>query len=328
VGGNGIGLLGRVETAMNPGASFCHGPVSLRIQSIVYRNDQSALLRAFESVDRAVEMAMAAGLLSEASMNYGDCSPTRMVDDILLTQMKSSSTALREVSAVFFDANLGTARGHNRLQKGSTSTLLMIMNPDVVLAPDALIELIKPFQAPGVGMTEGRQVPIEHPKTYDQATGETAWASTATAVIPNNLFEALNGFDADTFFLYCDDVDFSWRVRLAGYKIIFQASAAVFHDKRLSEKGGWLASDAEKYYSAEAALLMAYKWSRPNLLKRYLAQFKNSPESEHQRAAAEFLNRESNQNLPAQLDRENKIGVFVKGNYARHRFDLFDAQRV
>jgi len=32
------------------------------------------------------------------------------------------------------------------------------------------------------------------------------------------LFLELQGFDADTFFLYCDDVDLSWRVRLAAIR--------------------------------------------------------------------------------------------------------------
>ena len=32
-------------------------------------------------------------------------------------------------------------------------------------------------------------------------------------MIPLPLFRELGGFDADNFFLYCDDVDFSWLVR-------------------------------------------------------------------------------------------------------------------
>ena len=66
------------------------------------------------------------------------------------------------------------------------------------------------------------------------------------------LFERLEGFDADTFFLYCDDVDFSWRVRLAGYKVVHRSSAVVFHDKRVDHQGGLISGAAERYY-----------WQRP-----------------------------------------------------------------
>jgi len=33
---------------------------------------------------------------------------------------------------------------------------------------------------------------------------------------PSRLFRALDGFDAETFFLHGEDVDFSWRMKVAG----------------------------------------------------------------------------------------------------------------
>jgi GT2 family glycosyltransferase len=311
---------------MSPEEPFAVGPVTLHVQSIVYRNEHAALARAFESLDRAVDFAIAGRLISAVSMTYGDCSPVSVVDEAFLKRLTDSATAISEVRKIFFGENIGTARGHNKLANGSGAMLTLVMNPDVILAPNALIELVRPFQRAGVGMTEARQVPIEHPKEYDTTTGETSWASTAAAVIPTALLHALDGFDADTFFLYCDDVDFSWRVRLAGYKIIFQPSAAVFHDKRLSIFGGWMPSGAEKYYSAEAALLMAQKWSRPDLVERYLSDFTASQESEHHRATAEFLRRRSANLLPAALDPNHKISTFVNGNYTRHRFELLKSE--
>jgi hypothetical protein len=61
--------------------------------------------------------------------------------------------------------------------------------------------------------------------------------------------------------MYCDDVDFSWRARLAGYRVVYQPTACVFHDKRLDPDGQIVAGEAEVYYSAEASLMMAWKWS-------------------------------------------------------------------
>jgi GT2 family glycosyltransferase len=198
----------------------------------------------------------------------------------------------------------------------------LIMNPDIRVAPTVLRELIAPFRHPGIGETEARQLPIEHPKCFDPTTGETSWAATACAMIPRAILEELNGFDADTFFLYCDDVDFSWRVRLKGFKVIYQPSATVFHDKRLTPEGGWMAGEAEKYYSAEASLMMAHKWSRPDLVEQYLFYFRKSGADYLERAAAEYVKRRDESRLPLPLDAEARITQFVGTNYAAHRFSF------
>jgi hypothetical protein len=313
---------------MSPKIPFAPGPAQLRIQSIIYRNERAAINRAFESLDGAARQAIASGVISGVSLVWGDCSPEPVLDDDMIAALGAGASVMNAVERVYFGENLGTARGHNRLAEGAADGLTLIMNPDVVFAPDALIELIRPFQRAGVGMTEARQIPIEHPKDYDRETGETCWATTAAAVIPNALLRALDGFDAESFFLYCDDVDFSWRVRMAGYKVIFQPSAAVFHDKRLSASGGWMPSDAERYYSAEAALMMAHKWSRPDLVKRYLSDFQAIEDVHLQKAASVFLQRQEDGLLPAAVDPKHRIGVFTDGNYTRHRFQLVQSESV
>ena len=91
---------------------------------------------------------------------------------------------------------------------------------------------MEPLKLKEVGMVEARQTPLEHAKEYNTKTGgETEWASTACTVFKTEVYNKINGFDAETFFLYCDDLDFSWRVRLAGYKIIYMPSAIVYHAK-------------------------------------------------------------------------------------------------
>ena len=56
-------------------------------------------------------------------------------------------------------------------------------------------------------------------------------------MIRAELLQQIGGFDGDSFFMYGDDVDFSWRARLAGYQVIHQPSARVFHDKRIQVDG-------------------------------------------------------------------------------------------
>ena len=88
----------------------------------------------------------------------------------------------------------------------------------------------------------------------------------AFAVTPRDLFDELGGFDEQTFFMYCDDVDYSWLVRESGHRVVFQPAAVVFHDKRLRHDGAWQPTSAERYYSAQAALLLAHKWSRDDVV--------------------------------------------------------------
>jgi GT2 family glycosyltransferase len=184
-----------------------------------------------------------------------------------------------------------------------------------------LVELIKPLRARGVGAAEARQLPIEHPKDYDCATGETGWATGACMMVPTALAKALGGFDAESFFLYCDDVDLSWRIRLAGLKIVYQPSAGVFHDKRLSADGILPPGPAQQYYSAEAALVIAHKYDRPDLVRRTLFEYDASDLSYLRQAAAAFRAREAAGRLP-RVTPAPGIAEFVGTNFTRHRFPL------
>jgi GT2 family glycosyltransferase len=296
--------------------------LTLGIQSVLYQNDLEDIDRALASIARAADLAIAGGACLSVTVFYGDSSASPCLTKADLLSLSARHNWAVQIEYDFFDGNLGSARGHNRLAEANNADILLIQNPDVIVAPRLFEVMLGEFAKPGTGMVEAKQLPIEHPKDYDIRTGETCWATTACAMIPSSLFRQLNGFDADSFFLYCDDVDFSWRVRLAGFKVIFQPAAVVFHDKRLGDDGGWQPSGAEKYYSAEAALLMTYKWSRPDLTKLCLEEFKRSNEEHLQRAATEFERRQTEGDLPEQIDPGHRIGKFINGMYAQHRFPL------
>lgn len=295
---------------------------TLRVHSILYGNEPERIRQAIEHLNRAADFAIASGVFSAVELVYGDCSPEPALSDEFVRELGKSCEAISSFEHRFFDANLGSAQGHNRLLEDVDSDYVLIMNPDIMLAPHTLLELFRPYQFKQTGMVEARQLPIEHPKAYDPKTGETSWAATACALIPTLVIKELGGFDHETFFLYCDDVDFSWRVRLSGRKVIYQATAIVYHDKRLGQSGAWQPGEAEKYYSAEAALLLAHKYSRPDLVKAILRDFSNSQEPHFQRAVDNYEEREQNNTLPNPIDPDHKVGAFVNGAYAKHRFSM------
>ncbi|WP_141501873.1 glycosyltransferase [Paenibacillus luteus] len=296
----------------------------LQIQSVLYNNEAPRIIRSIKSIVRAADFAINKQIFTEITVYYGDGSQEPVFTDQELKDLNSEFGEYIQIKYDYFESNLGSARGHNRLANHSDSDFIMIINPDIILAPDTLLQLAEPYANPKqkVGVVEARQLPVEHPKSYNTRTGETSWASTACVLIPRLVFEEVNGFDADTFFLYCDDVDFSWMARLKGYRIIFQPSAVAFHDKILSKNAAWQTSDAEDYYSAEAGLLMAYKWSRNDILENILTYFENSDVSYYKKAAEEFKRRKRDGKLPEQVDSNHRIGEFINNNYGKMRFSL------
>jgi len=301
---------------------FVTGPASLRVQSVLYGNDKESIDRALENMAGAIQLAQRAGAITTAEIALGDCSsaPLFTASEIDAREQSLREQGLTRLEYRFFDANLGSAAGHNRLSSTAQADLLLIQNPDIVAAPNLLVELIAPLRLPRVGQVEARQLPVEHPKTYDVNTGDTPWATTACSLIPRAVMEQLGGFDHETFFLYCDDVDFSWRARLAGYRVVFQPSAAAVHDKRLTPQGERMVGAAEEYYSAEAALMLAHKYSRPDMVKRVQRQLEHGGSDTQKRALQTFLKRQAEKRLPGPIDAAHRVAQFTDGYYAKHRW--------
>ena len=74
------------------------------------------------------------------------------------------------------------------------------------------------------------------------------------ALIKRDIFRELGGFDG-RFFLYVEDVDFSWRIRLSGYSVGFAPRARVAHHLSVSNKSKPM--DAQKLYYRHRNLLRA-----------------------------------------------------------------------
>lgn len=296
--------------------------ISVQIQSVLYHNDASALEKAICNVENAVSVYKKHGGEIECEIHYGDASKEPIFSEEEISLLKKNYPELKDICYTFFQENTGTAKGHNKLADNCRSEYIMVMNPDVLVTPRFFIEMLKPFRDEKVGLTEARQTPIEHPKEYSIKSLQTGWSTTACVVFPTRIYKEIHGFDEASFFMYCDDVDFSWRIRLAGYHLIYRPRAAVYHAKRLSASGAWQPTNAERYYSAEAALMMAYKWSNEELLNKLLFDFKKSKDKIFNKAAQEFMNRKKAGRLPKQLDKEHKIASFIDGGYSKHRFAI------
>lgn len=131
--------------------------------------------------------------------------------------------------------NLGFGAGCNRGAALGSSEYILFINVDTEVSPTLFAELESAISAapPEVAAFECRQLPIETGHHIDPVTLETTWASAAALVVRRDAFEAVGGFD-EHIFMYCEDVDLSWRLRAAGYRIQYVPAAEVWHYSRIS----------------------------------------------------------------------------------------------
>ena len=293
---------------------------ALQAQSVLYQNEKRALLRALEYLANAVRVEReTAGQLGAVTLRWGDASPEPLFTPAEIDAFGARFADELTLEYRFFGRNTGSALGHDLLGLESDAALLLVMNPDVLLAPRSLAALHAALDEPGTALAEARQTPLEHPKVYDEKSRETPWSATACALLRAEPFRQLGGFDSESFFLYGDDVDYSWRLRLAGYRLRYCPEAPACHPKRLDAQGRWEPTAAEKTYAAECALMLSYKWSRPKRLQRLLANFAEGT-PEERAAAADFERRRAEGRLPRRLDAEHRVANFTDWGYAPMRF--------
>jgi GT2 family glycosyltransferase len=155
--------------------------------------------------------------------------------------------------------NNGFARGMNLLASLGSAEFMFILNPDTEMDHDALQILVRrAVSDPQIAICEARQYPREHPKRSDPVTGETAWCSGAAALIRRSAFEEVGGFDERLFFMYCEDVDFSWKLWLRGWKCVYVPEAVVTHHTQDLVPGKQ--RTLENYFTFRNSLFLFYRF--------------------------------------------------------------------
>lgn len=230
---------------------------NISIGIILYHTPEPELLRMVRVLNQAARVAAETGFAS-AEIVLADNSQQWSQDDIGRIA-NAADTVLHFVPTV---ENVGFGRGHNHLMRHAFGTLgathYFCLNPDGYLHPNALTELYKAILFHKLpALIEARQFPSEHPKDYDAETIETNWNSAGCLIIPRFLFDLTGGFD-ERFFMYCEDVDLSWRVWGSGYRCLV-APNALFHHHVAGRKHSLVA----ERQSLESGRILAEKWGVP-----------------------------------------------------------------
>jgi GT2 family glycosyltransferase len=155
-----------------------------------------------------------------------------------------------EVRLVRNDENVGFGSACNQAAALATGRHLVFLNFDCEPEPGWLDELVRCAEDdPGIGAAQA--VVLHRDETVNTAGNrlhylgfswaphrgtapsgpptEIAVASGACMLVPAGRFREVGGF-WETMFLYCEDTDLSWRLRLAGLRIVVCPTARVRHD--------------------------------------------------------------------------------------------------
>lgn len=149
--------------------------------------------------------------------------------------------------------NLGFAGGCNLGAKHATGDVIVFLNPDTIVAPGALRQLARRLEDESIAIAMARLRLLWEPSLLNSsgtvvhisglgwAGGYAENASTVCApvdvVAPSGAamamradeFERLGGFRPE-FFLYHEDQELGWRVRMAGKRVVIDPEADVYHD--------------------------------------------------------------------------------------------------
>lgn len=296
--------------------------MKISVQSILYKTPVPALERYLHSLEMAARRVKNEFGGSVVTVRWGDASPTRAIGHDILEQWTERFAAAFTLKYVFFESNTGHAAGQNRLTEQSDDDILVFANPDLVMLDDSLTALCGTLLGdPEIGVVDGKQIPIEHPKHFDYETGVTSWCSGAFSAVRRTEFQDIGMFDQVSFYMHGDDVDLSWRYRAAGFTCVHQPAAVGFHDKKLDEAGSIEPSPLERRYSAQAALMLAHKFGRDDIVEQTLKALiggLGTPEQADE--ARKFAKRRDNNELVEPVKNGVDIAEFLGDTYGRHRW--------
>jgi len=166
-----------------------------------------------------------------------------------------------EIQTIQFRSNYGYAKGYNKAVSQIDSKYIVLLNDDVMVTPNWLSPIIKLMEndssigacMPSIldynnkdkyeyagaagGLLDKLGVPFCIGRVFDTVeninpnynqTNEVFWASGAALVIRKDVFINFEGFD-ESFFAHQEEIDFCWRIKNAGFKVVSIPSSKVYH---------------------------------------------------------------------------------------------------
>lgn len=178
--------------------------------------------------------------------------------DDSLTFLASHYPTLRVIP---FDRNYGFAEGYNRALAQIDADYYVLLNDDVEVTPHWVEPVVAMMeQQPQVAVAQPKLLMFDQRDTFEYAGAaggyidrygypfcrgrlfndvehdrgqyndpcEILWASGAAMFVKAAVWRQLGGLDGD-FFAHMEEIDFCWRVKNAGFQVVYCPDATVYH---------------------------------------------------------------------------------------------------
>ncbi|MDQ2911494.1 MAG: glycosyltransferase family 2 protein [Actinomycetota bacterium] len=158
------------------------------------------------------------------------------------------------------NGNLGFAGGSNLGAREARGEVLVFLNPDTVVESGAIEALVRALEDDSIGIAMARLRLLDRPELLNSGGNvvhvsglawaggfgepaeqlstlrEVAYPTGAAMAIRAGLFEELGGF-CEQLFMYQEDLELGWRVRLRGLRVVVEPKADVYHEYDFSRHG-------------------------------------------------------------------------------------------
>lgn len=166
-----------------------------------------------------------------------------------------------QIQLVINDKNYGFAEGYNKALAHVEADYYVILNSDVEVTPnwiEPVVELMESDE--NIAICQPKLLSHINRDTFEYAGGaggfidrfgypfcrgrvfstlekdegqyddvrEVFWATGAAMFVKAPLFHKLGGFDGD-FFAHMEEIDFCWRAKNSGYKVMYCPASKIYH---------------------------------------------------------------------------------------------------
>lgn len=157
------------------------------------------------------------------------------------------------------ERNLGFAGGNNVGIQATDSDIIVLLNPDTVVQPGWLRFVIETFQDASIGIVgckalypDGKHIQhagaVLQPDTafgqhigsgeidngqYDQLT-DSEYVTGAAFGVHRKVLNRIGGLDEEFYPAFYEETDYCYRARRAGFRIVYQPKAVLYHHETAS----------------------------------------------------------------------------------------------
>ena len=175
----------------------------------------------------------------------------------------------RQVTVITNEANLGCAKAWNQGVRAATGTVIGILNNDIVVTPGWLTGLVNFMERGGHGIVSpaAREGPLNYDlDAYAREFTRSCADATRSAIygacmmIHRRVFDRIGLFDEGFHYGGCEDIDFLWRTRQAGFSVATTGSVLIHHFSMVTQDA--VKRSESKSYPMENLAHFQNKWGR------------------------------------------------------------------